>query len=334
MKHLCLVLLMLFVVGCAKSMPVPSTATPTDTAIPTETPIPTTTPSPSPTATPTPAPCSVQSLEYFEELDALLQEWEMSQEIAFNTPRVALTQPLSELHELRKLTAKLMPPPCAAEAQELILAKMDGTIHFLAAYMGDSEMSKIRQECGVVEIAKMGTLFWNERRRIETDGAFVPTPTPTRLGMDISREQVLQALDYEIAYTEEGLFAGCDPQVQGHSKDFVFEMQLIGPVDNMVKAYISYHRCQAPGAEASEKERIWRGFSALLGLVPDLPETVVAEVEQYVRAYDVCGRDYQEVRDECPEDLKIEHGVLEITCYQFSCLDLIGLVVELPEQLR
>lgn len=124
------------------------TATP---APPTSTPVPTNTPAPTPTNTPTSGPifaarvsCADLYPEFIEELDSLVQTWDDANQLAGNTARIALSEPVAQLQEIRRDALNLDPPTqeCGEDARYYLLRYMDTMIDSYLEFMADADMDR------------------------------------------------------------------------------------------------------------------------------------------------------------------------------------------------
>lgn len=101
-----------------------------------------------PLATVTPLPCSVQAQEFLAQAQALLEEWDDTNQVASKTGRIALNQPVSQLQGIhRQLDAKDA-PECASAIKLVMSAYMDATIDAYLAFMGQASNVDMTFETG------------------------------------------------------------------------------------------------------------------------------------------------------------------------------------------
>lgn len=122
----------------ATSTPVPPT--PTIEPTPTHTPIPTVTP------TPVPLACSTSSGErIFEIVQNYVDEWSDAFDLALSTPRIALSNQIANMQNIRQRLSREDWPPCAEYAQSELAAAKDATIDGFIAFLGQASDAVIAE---------------------------------------------------------------------------------------------------------------------------------------------------------------------------------------------
>ena len=199
----------------------------------------------------------------------------MAEQLALSASRLTLVMPIMNLQEIRLEASGLTPPKCTERAQALAVARMDTAINMLTAFMSDN-LNKQEQECALVELERLATEYGNEKKSIAMNGAFVPTPTPTRPGIGVSRQQFIDAFSYETDTPFDDLFRGCrTPRTKDTSEDWVFNYELIGQAQNLEYASIAYKFCGILTADEDfDEERVLAGYRTLLDLADQLPPSV------------------------------------------------------------
>lgn len=149
MKYL-LVGLTLILVACGGSPSegdIQTAIAETAEAAPTPTPPPTLepsrTPSPAPSSTPMPT-CAELTKPVLDDMDHLLGEWDDARDVASNTARIALSEPVARLQSIRRQVDQLDFPACSRWRQVMLTTYMDHVIDGFLHFMEESESSSDR----------------------------------------------------------------------------------------------------------------------------------------------------------------------------------------------
>ena len=78
--------------------------------------------------------CAELTQEYRVQVDKLASGWDNANEIASNTPRMQLTEPITNLQNIRNDYKDLSVPTCARKAHALLLEYMDTIINAYTSY--------------------------------------------------------------------------------------------------------------------------------------------------------------------------------------------------------
>jgi hypothetical protein len=90
-----------------------------------------------------PAPvlsCADRSSEYLAQLDGLVTEFVDAAELALNTPRVSLAQPIADMQEIKREIAALDAPECASGVQHAAVVMAQQNVDaFMTFYAYESD---------------------------------------------------------------------------------------------------------------------------------------------------------------------------------------------------
>jgi hypothetical protein len=140
---------------------------------PSNTPIPTNTPTSVPTSTPIEdGEFETQTCTDFKRtLGDIVLRWDDAVELAANTPRVALSDRVAHLQEIRRESAQLEEPLCAERlsVKRKLLAMMDDGIDFFTAFMADRSTS-----VAATFFLMKETLFYDAFLALEQEASKVP----------------------------------------------------------------------------------------------------------------------------------------------------------------
>ena len=84
-----------------------------------------------------------QTKEYINEVERLLGEWDDANTLANNTSRIALSQPIAGLQEIRRKAENLEVPEDAVKVNRLLVDYMNKTIDGYFVFMTEEKDSKI-----------------------------------------------------------------------------------------------------------------------------------------------------------------------------------------------
>ena len=80
--------------------------------------------------------CRAKAADYEAQLKPLLSEYEEALALAGKSSRISLAPQVASLQELRRRTAAVEYPECAAKARDHLLAAMERAVDAFLAFMG------------------------------------------------------------------------------------------------------------------------------------------------------------------------------------------------------
>lgn len=144
-------------------------------------PAPTPTLAPPPSATPD---CATSSVDYMDDVDALMARWRDARDIANVTPRLNLAGPIADLQAIRRDVIALDTSPCVAAVTEPLAAYMDHGIQAALLFMAQEPDDKVAAEAELAgaqlaayEMAR-SDLGWETIAEIASPASLLPTDTP------------------------------------------------------------------------------------------------------------------------------------------------------------
>lgn len=143
---------------------------------------PTSTPEPEATATPD-LPCSAEAAEYLDANAERVARWVDATDLAANSPRISMAQPIANLQSIRREMDTVVGPVCVADAHATLTLAMDSTISALLAFLAQEPESAVnshfRDATSYMEMYTDAMATINAEALEATRAAETPTPSPT-----------------------------------------------------------------------------------------------------------------------------------------------------------
>ena len=116
-------------------------------------------------------PCSVESEAFISGIEAMAERWEDAVELASNTQRASLSEPIASLQALKREANSLDAPDCAMIAKENFVRYTEVIIDNLLDFMADRDEIGSRYELAMQNIIDSLSLeiFVESLVNIETD---------------------------------------------------------------------------------------------------------------------------------------------------------------------
>ena len=96
---------------------------------------------------------------YFVNTEAILHEWDDANQLASRTARIAISQPVSKLQDIRRKAQAVVPPTSAKATHEDLLSYMDAVIDGYLEFMGGHNK---QAETSLLEAKEKRTKWHNE----------------------------------------------------------------------------------------------------------------------------------------------------------------------------
>lgn len=164
-----------------------------------------------PAQTPSPTPavatddCATLSLDYVDDVDALMARWRDARDIANVTPRLNLAGPIADLQAIRRDVVALNVPPCVATVTEPLAAYMDHGIQAALLFMAQEPDEEVAAEAELAaaqlaayEMAR-SDLGWETIAESQSPAPLLPTDVPPTIAAAPTQTlEPREALKFEI----------------------------------------------------------------------------------------------------------------------------------------